>query len=1131
MCEIIPDYIDKTFFLAFCNRPEYVQAGYFCIFKPQSIRMKTLLLLLALNYLPFPANAQNPDSLWVVTNYTKIERHIPMRDGVKLFTSIYIPKDISEKHPILMSRTPYSCYPYGENEFARFWNSYHMEYLREGYIMVMQDVRGKWMSEGEFMDVRPFNPSKKTNQDIDEASDAYDAIDWLIKNIPNNNGKVGVFGISYPGFYSAMAAASDHPALMAVSPQAPVTNWFIGDDFHHNGAFFLMDAFSFYSPFGGGFGLPRPMPTTVGPKRVALPIFDSYKYFLEMGPLSNFSALMGDSVAFWNDIYAHPDYDEWWQARDARNASGNLKPAMLWVGGLFDAEDNWGAWNSYKAAEKNNPGKAFNSLVMGPWYHNQWGNSDGTRLGNINFGSNTSKWYQQNIEIPFFNYYLKNKGNISQIKEATIFMSGSNEWKKYSEWPPTGKEDKALFFQENGMLNWNHPTSKKGFDEYVSDPSKPVPYTEDVHFNRTRTYMVDDQRFAGRRTDVLTFKTEILSEDVTLTGTVKANLFASISTTDADFVVKLIDVFPDSLSHNEVNIYSNTDQKGEYPMGGYEMLVHGEILRGRYRKSLETPEPFIPNKIEKVSFNIADVAHTFKKGHRIMVQVQSSWFPLVDRNPQKFVNIYEAGEADFQKAVVRIYHDSKNCSHIVLPVLQEKAPVVQVYISSAGGDRLTRKSDIQFVKNQELPIPEIVLNDKIKYQKIDGFGASFNEAGMICLNSLSPEKSDSVMKTLFDPIEGAGYTLMKSPIAACDFSSAGPWYSYNDTPGDTAMINFSIERDLGPNGLIPFIKKAQKFGGFEIQSPMDFAPDWMLYSLNKGEKHVKPEYYAALAKYYAMFISAYKAQGISIDYMAPFNEPENVWYSNETYRVIGKMIQKYIVPEFKSQGITTKIQLCDAANRPEGLTKLPAALDDPNVRKHISTLTVHGYDWDKHSTTSFLHERYPEIPIWMTEVCYAIKSNIPPNGPVKMPVYEFSDGEFWGNMIMNDMKNQVSGWIYWNMILDENGGPWLISDEHGDPDNNNQQPVVIINRKTGEVSYTGLYYYLAHFSKFVKPGAYRIDSKGGMEQLNFAAFRNEDGSTALTVINNGEAVACKLRFEEWMLEITLEGHSISTFGW
>jgi uncharacterized protein len=634
--------------------------------------MKKLLLIIILISWFLSAFTQNPDSIWFVNNYYKMERMVPMRDGVKLFTSIYIPRDISENHPILMERTPYSCAPYGENRWKSYWSSYQNAYLRERYIMVVQDVRGRWMSEGEFVNIRPFNPDKKTNTDIDESSDTYDAIEWLVKNVPHNNGKVGVSGISYPGFYATMAAASNHPALVAVSPQAPVTNWFIGDDFHHNGAFFLLDGFSFYTALGAGFGLPRPKPVSVRPVTIDLPVHDNYKFYLETGPLPAFMKLTGDSVAFWKDLFAHPNYDAWWKARDARNATRNLKPAMLWVGGLFDAEDNWGAWNAYKAAESNNPGKDFNKLVMGPWYHVQWARSDGTHLGNIKFGSNTSLWYQQFIEIPFFNYYLKGIGDITKIAEANIFITGSNEWRQFDRWPPAGIENRNLYLQSKGKLGWIKPDAASGFTEYMSDPAKPVPYTEDVHFERTREYMTDDQRFAERRPDVIAFRTDILSEDITVTGVVTADLLASISTTDADFVVKLIDVFPDNLSYNKVDIYSDKDPSRVYPMGGYEMLVHAEIFRGRFRKSYENPEPFVPNKIEHMQFRVADVAHTFKKGHRIMVQIQSSWFPLVDRNPQTFVNIYEATEKDFQKSDIRIYHNDRNPSNIILPVLKNQ---------------------------------------------------------------------------------------------------------------------------------------------------------------------------------------------------------------------------------------------------------------------------------------------------------------------------------------------------------------------------------------------------------------------------------------------------------------------------
>ena len=333
------------------------------------------------------ASAQNADSIWIVNNYIKKEVYIPMRDGVKLFTAVYIPKDTTETHPFLMTRTPYSCQPYGENNFDPYWwDSYNREYFKEGYIMVKQDVRGRWMSEDEFVNVRPFNSNKK-DKETDEASDTYDAIDWLIKNIPHNNGKVGVHGISYPGFYSTMAAASNHPALKAVSPQAPVTNWFIGDDFHHNGVFFQMDAFAFYSALGFGFGQPHTTSNPIFPRvQSVILIMTTINFFWRQGRLKNLTKLMGDTIAFWKDLMNHPNYDDWWKARDARNATKSLQPAMLWVGGLFDAEDCWGAWNSYKAAEKNNPGKAFNKIVEGPWYHGQWAHYDGSHLGNIQFG-------------------------------------------------------------------------------------------------------------------------------------------------------------------------------------------------------------------------------------------------------------------------------------------------------------------------------------------------------------------------------------------------------------------------------------------------------------------------------------------------------------------------------------------------------------------------------------------------------------------------------------------------------------------------------------------------------------------------------------------------------------------------
>ena len=610
--------------------------------------------------------ALNQDSLWVRENYVKKEVYIAMRDGVKLFTTIYMPKDKSEKHAILMSRTPYSCAPYGEDKFLPLWNSHYLAYLKQGYIFVQQDVRGRWMSEGTFVDVRPFNPDKKGKQDIDEASDTYDAIDWLVKNLENNNGNVGILGISYPGFYSTMAALSGHPALKAVSPQAPVTDWFIGDDFHHNGAFFITDAFSFYTSFGK----PRPKPTTIGPSGFEYHNTDNYDFYLRTGAVKNFTKLMGDSIAFWKDLTAHPDLDNWWKARNVRQFLTNVKPAMLAVGGLFDAEDCFGAWNTYKAIEKQST-KTNNRVVMGPWYHGQWASksNDGSALGNVRFGSSTSYWYQQNVEEPFFNYYLRGIGKDS-IAEATVFFTGENQWRKLAQWPLPA-QSKQLYLQANGKLDFSKPLNADSFTGYVSDPAKPVPYTEDVHFDRTISYMTDDQRFASRRPDVATFETEILTEDVTVAGPLLAKLVVSTSGTDADFVVKLIDVFPNDFKY-EADAPSEHRRlpSHTYPMGGYQMLVRGEIMRGKYRNSFEKPEAFKPNTPTDVNFSIPDIAHTFKKGHKIMVQVQSSWFPLVDRNPQVFTNIYTCDDKDFRKADIRIYHDAQHASHIELPVIK-----------------------------------------------------------------------------------------------------------------------------------------------------------------------------------------------------------------------------------------------------------------------------------------------------------------------------------------------------------------------------------------------------------------------------------------------------------------------------
>jgi putative CocE/NonD family hydrolase len=605
---------------------------------------------------PIEAAPNSPEGL--KQEYTKQEVYIAMRDGVKLFTSVYTPKNTSVLHPILLKRTPYNIEPQGSGNF-NFAMQLYSRYTEEGeYIMVFQDVRGKYMSEGQFEDIRPVIPSKKNNQDIDETTDTWDTVDWLVKNVKGNNGKVGIYGISYPGFYSTMGIINAHPAVKAVSPQAPVTAWFIGDDFHHNGAFFLQDCFSFYYTNGR----PHVAPTRRGNPRFKYPIPDNYQFFLSMGAVKNITVkYFGDTIKFWNDAFAHPDYDSFWKARDPRQYLKNVTPAVLTVGGWFDAEDLYGAIHTYEAIETQNPPETKNFLVMGPWSHGQWEAGAGNNLGNIYWGFDANKKFLE-LEKSFFDYYLKGEGS-QEIAEATIFVTGTNEWKDFATWPPKNIVEKNLYFLPGEAASFNASASKTGFDEYCSDPLNPVPYTEDVHTNRTEAYMTDDQRFASRRPDVVTYETDILKEDITLTGPITADLFVSTTGTDADYVVKLIDVFPP----DEKSV--NPDNK--YPLGGYQMLVRGEVFRGRYRNSFEKPEPFVPGKVTEVKYELPDVAHTFKKGHRIMIQVQNSWFPLVDRNPQKFVNIFKCSDSDFQKATQRIYHDAKYPSCIKVNILEE----------------------------------------------------------------------------------------------------------------------------------------------------------------------------------------------------------------------------------------------------------------------------------------------------------------------------------------------------------------------------------------------------------------------------------------------------------------------------
>ena len=593
----------------------------------------------------------------VKANYVKSEHQITMRDGVKLFTSVYSPKDKSRTYPIMLNRTPYSVSPYGLEEYKTSIGPSEL-FQKEKYIFVYQDVRGKFMSEGEFVNMRP-HLRNKTGTQVDESSDTYDTIEWLIKNVPNNNGRVGTWGISYPGFYATMSVVDAHPALKAASPQAPIADWFIGDDFHHNGTLFLPHAFNFLASFGRA----RPNPTTEINPRFQHGTPDGYEFFLNMGPLANADRQhLKGSVAFWNEVMAHPNYDEYWQARSILPHLNNVRPSVMVVGGWFDAENLYGALNTYKTIEQNNRG-INNTLVMGPWFHGGWSRSDGEFLGNIHFGSTTSVSYRESVELPFFNCVLKDKC-VRKLPEAYVFETGSNQWRSYEQWPPKNVDLKNLFLQAGGGLSFVRPSVKdKAFDEYVSDPTHPVPFINGIAIGMTREYMTEDQRFASRRPDVLVYETEPLTENLTVSGPIKATLFVSTSGTDSDFVVKLIDVLPNDTPDHAAN-------PEDVKLGGYQMLVRGEPMRARFRNSFSKPERISPNKVTKIEFTLPDVNHSFLKGHRIMVQIQSSWFPLVDRNPQKFVDIYRATEADFQKATQRVYRSAQYSSSLTLNVLK-----------------------------------------------------------------------------------------------------------------------------------------------------------------------------------------------------------------------------------------------------------------------------------------------------------------------------------------------------------------------------------------------------------------------------------------------------------------------------
>lgn len=623
------------------------------------IRKQLLYIFLLLPLFAKAQNAATVDTSFVRSNYQKTEQTIVMRDGVKLYTVIYTPKDSSQAYPILMQRTPYSAGPYGNNNYRRRLGP-NTSLMKGKYIFVYQDARGRYKSEGNFREMTPAIANKKGNKDVDESSDTYDTIEWLLKNT-KNNGKAGIYGISFPGYYSSAALPDAHPALKAVSPQAPMSDEFIGDDCYHNGAFFLMDNFGFYNGFDGaksanGENYERFFKTSS--------ISDTYQYFLDFGPLkkANTSAYFADPKSVWRQVTEHPVYDEFWQSRNIKQHLKNIKPAVLIVGGWFDAEDLYGALKTYAAIEKQSPGNN-SRLVMGPWTHGGWASPSWKSFANYQFGADLNKYYQDEIETKFFNFYLKDKGSFDQA-EVTVFETGSNQWKNYNVWPPQNSQPIPYYFAGQGKLSDKKPDAVKSSSVYESDPAKPVPYTSVISGRRNNEYMAEDQRFASQRPDVLVFQTDSLTQDMTLTGEIAANLFVSMTGSDADFIVKVIDVWPSGSS-----IPAVTDGQRPVQMGGYQQMVRAEVFRGKFRNSFSKPEPFAKDKIEKVSFKLNEIAHTFKKGHRVMVQVQSSWFPLVDRNPQKFMNIFEANEQDFQKSTILIHHDAKNSSNVVLPVM------------------------------------------------------------------------------------------------------------------------------------------------------------------------------------------------------------------------------------------------------------------------------------------------------------------------------------------------------------------------------------------------------------------------------------------------------------------------------
>ncbi len=603
-----------------------------------------------------------PEPAGIQGHYNKREVLIPMRDGVRLFTAIYTPKDTSYAYPILLQRTPYGAFPYGEKSFTDQLGP-SVQFQDEGLIFVYQDVRGRMMSEGEFVNMRP--QRAVSGAAVDESTDTYDTIEWLLKHVSGSNGRVGQWGISYPGFYTAVGMLAGHPALKAVSPQAPIVDWFQGDDFHRNGALWLPHAFNFMVTFGK----PRPTPIGAWPTPLEHGTSDGYDWFLRLGSTGATRQYTKD-VAFWNEMLDHPTYDAFWQARNLRPQLKDVQPAVLTVGGWFDAENLYGTLQVFQALGRQSPA-TDSRLVMGPWSHGGWERSKGDHLGPVQFGADTSEWFQAKVLFPFFMHHLKETRDPVPAK-ATVFETGPNRWHNLDAWPPKGTKPSELYLQPGGQLSFTPPSADSGADSFISDPAKPVPFIEQVAIGMPKEYMTADQRFAGRRPDVLVFQTQVLAEDLTLAGALRPDLFVATTGTDADWVVKLIDVYPDAFKNPDFQPGGPVWDPDPNPMGGYQQLVRGEVMRGKFRDSLEQPAPFTPGQPTRVAWTMNDIFHTFQKGHRVMVQIQSTWFPLMDRNPQVFMDINQARPEDYKKATHTVFHNAARPSGIGVGRYSEK---------------------------------------------------------------------------------------------------------------------------------------------------------------------------------------------------------------------------------------------------------------------------------------------------------------------------------------------------------------------------------------------------------------------------------------------------------------------------